>query len=299
LDPSGFGLSPDQVRQLALHHLTSDLSRAQALPEAWQCGTPTSGAVAQAVGARTLQHLAQALRDRLLGWVTPKPLYATTALIDRGGGGESPFIASFFKLGLPSKFEYETAADAQQTGIAGASHTLRAKVTDLLGAPVRNARVRWLAVTPPGDGATVQGFAPPGPVMTDASGIAQKSVQLAAASGYNVFHAYGRGIADDRASGCTEPPATPAACNGPRGTYDPFLPFHVPEFDASGVEALVELPLGTHLPFTVFGCAPGFGTATVDGTFTSTEWACARSYNFTASVSGGSAPATLYVMNNG
>ena len=60
----------------------------------------------------------------------------------------------------------------------------------------------------------------------------------------------------------------------------------------------VEIAEGTRLPFTVHGCSPGRGTATVNGSFANGEWQCANTFNFTASVSGGSTPATLYVMND-
>jgi hypothetical protein len=73
----------------------------------------------------------------------------------------------------------------------------------------------------------------------------------------NVFHAFGRGIADERPSGCTIAPNTPSSCNGPRAKYDPFLPLHVPEFDPVGTEVLVELPNGTRLPFKVRGQVSG------------------------------------------
>lgn len=304
LDPSGFGLAPEQLEQLALHHFSNDLTSIQALPEAWQCGTPTSGALASS-GPKGVLWLAQALRDRVLDWVTPRPLMAAATMIDRGGGGQTPAIFSFFKLALPAKFEYEFPTDASQSGTAGASHVLRARVTDLLGEAVKNARVRWLAVTPPSDGATVLGSAPIGPTYTDISGIAQNTVQLSSSPGSNVFYAYGRGIADNRTTGCTIPPSTSASCDGPRATFDPFLPLHIPEFDLSGTELPVDLPLGTRLRFAVSGtppgpppCTIGSGAAVVDGNFSSAEWACAKTYSFTANVSGGSTPAVLYVMND-
>jgi hypothetical protein len=51
--------------------------------------------------------------------------------------------------------------------------------------------------------------------------------------------------------------------------------------------------------FHAIACAPGYGTATVDGQFGADEWRCANTYDFTAKVSGGSGtPATLYVMND-
>lgn len=293
LDPSGFGIPVLQVRQLALHHITEDLARVTALPEAWQCAASTSGIVARDT-PNTLRRFASAV----LAWVTPRPLIAATMMIDRGGGGQTLELGSFFKLALPAKFEYEFAGDATQFGVAGSPHVLRAKVTDLLGEGVKNARVRWRAV-PPSNAETVLGTVPPGPTLTNAAGIAQNTAQLSSVAGFNVFHAFGRGIADDRTNGCTIPPSTPASCNGPRATFDPFLPLHVPEFDPSGTELPIDIAEGTRLAFTVLGCSAGSGTAIVDGNFSTAEWACATTYSFIAEVSGGATPATLYVMNDG
>ena len=250
LDASGFGLPHSQEEQLALHHFSNDLSKIEALPEAWQCGTPTAGSLA--VAPNGMARLTQALSARVRSWFTPRPLFAAATMIDRGGGGQTPNIFSFFKLGLPAKSEYASPSDASQKGQAGSSQVLRAKVTDLLGGPVMNARVRWRALVPPNDGATVIGVAPPGPTLTNASGIAQNTVTLASAAGVNVFHAFGRGIADSRASGCTLPPNTAASCNGPRSKFDPFLPLHIPEFDDIGPELPITIAEGTRLLFTVF-----------------------------------------------
>jgi len=46
-------------------------------------------------------------------------------------------------------------------------------------------------------------------------------------------------------------------------------------------------------------CSPGYGSATVDGTFGATEWGCAQRMPFTANVSGGNTPAEAYWMNDG
>lgn len=294
LDASSFGLPVSQSNQLALHHLSSDLSRVTALPEAYSCGSATSGTVASHAPSGFFE-VAQSVARKVMAWAAPKELYA--ARIDRGGGGESFDIASFFKLALPAKFEYVAASDASQSTLAGSSVTLKAKVTDLLGGTVKNARVRWSVFSSPVPGASVQSATP---VLTDASGIAQATVQLSTSSGFNVFHASGRGIAANGATDCAAPSSSTGSCNGPRGSFDPFMSFHMPEFDAigSGTEGPVNIAEGTRLPFTIFGCVPGFGTATVDGTFSTGEWACAKTYQFTANVSGGSTPATLYVMND-
>jgi hypothetical protein len=249
LDTSGFGLDHSQEERVELHHFSNDLSRIQALRAALQCTTPTSGVARAAPNG--LLHRARALGNALVRLVSPKPLFAV--VLDRGGGGEAPELASFFKLALPAKFEYVVPGDAQPSTIAGTRVLLRAKVTDLFGGPVKNARVRWKAIAPPGDGGTVLGHVPAGTTLTSVAGIATKYVETGNAPGINVFHAFGRGIADARESGCTVPPNTPGSCNGPRTTFDPFMPFHVPEFDPSGVEAPVELPTGTRLLFTATG----------------------------------------------
>lgn len=318
LDPSGFGLAPEQLEQLAMHHFTDDLSRAQALPEAWQCGTPTSGVIASAGASSRFLHLASVVGERLTSWVTPRPLMARAPMIDRGGGGATSTIESRFKLALPAKFV--RGSPSYQVRLAGSDVTLTAKVVDLFGNGVQSARVHWSFLPPPqsvgGDGCVLGGGAgsacAAGDVVayTNASGEAQATVRLSTVSGNNLYTAHGRGIADDRDSGCTvlvPTPGTDASCNGPRasapyGPFDPFMPFHDGDaFDgspATGPEYAVEITNGTRLPFTVFGCQPGFGTATVDGNFTDAEWACAKTYNFTANVSGGATPATLYVMND-
>lgn len=306
LDPSGFDLAdPAQQDQLALHHVSADLALVQALPEAWQCGTPTSGVISAAPSG--LIRLVRGVRDRVGEWLAPRPLMAAMLMIDRGGGGQTDLLGSFFKLGLPAAFRYERAADASQTGLAGSPHVLRARVTDLLGGPVKSARVRWTAVAPPTGGATVLGIVPAGstPVLSDDTGLAQATVQLSATQGFNVFRASGRGIA---AAECDTPSPTTGTCNGPRvasvgppviDLVDPFMPLHAPEFDPAGPETPIDIAEGTRLPFTVFGCTPGFGSAVVNGAFGPGEWACAHAQPFTANVSGGSTPATLFWMNDG
>ncbi|MGH7677130.1 MAG: hypothetical protein ACRENU_01610 [Gemmatimonadaceae bacterium] len=295
LDAESFGLTHNQEHQLSLHHFTNDLARVTALPEAYSCGAPTSGEVASRE-PNGLLRLASAASSKVAAWLSPRPLFAAAKRIDRGGGGSTTFVSSYFKLALPAKFEYEFAADASQTGLAGSNFVLRAKVTDLFGDAVANARVRWTVASSPAPGASVQSTTP---VLTDALGIAQAAVQLSTSSGFNVFHASGRGIASSGTDDCTAPTPSTGSCNGPRATLDPFLPIHMPEFDALGTELPIDIAEGTRLPFTVFGCTPGFGSATVDGNFSSSEWACATTHSFTANVSGGSTPATLYVMNDG
>ena len=290
LDASSFGLSHEQQQQLALHHLTSDLSLATALPEAFNCSEPTAGVVQP----RGLERLALLARSKLHALVSPKTLYA--APIDRGGGGMTSFVASFFKLALPAKFEYVNAGGGSLTTLAGSTVTLSARVTDLFGAPVRNARVRWSVQSSPNPAGSVTSSTP---VLTDAAGLAQATVQLSSTAGTTLVHASGRGIAANGAAECAAPSGSTSSCNGPRSTFDPFIPMHSPEFDPPAAELPIDIAEGTRLPFSIDTCPLGFGTATVDGSFSSAEWVCARSYSFTANVSGGSTAATLLVMNDG
>ena len=254
LDATPFGLSEDQEEQLALHHFSGN--SIQALPEAWQCASPTSG-VASAKPRGLLQY-ARALGDRLVRWAAPKPLFAS--MIDRGGGGADPLMGTVYKLGLPTKLEFVVAADSDQTGKAGDPIVLSVKATDLFGAPVAGARVHWAALPIGTEGATVQGTVPPGPTLTNSLGIAQITATLAPTKGFNVFTGGGRGLADARTSGCTLLPSTPSSCNGPRAMFDSFIPLHS-EFQPEtgqelGPEVPVALPIGTRLKFTVYGRGP-------------------------------------------
>lgn len=302
----GLGLADpsSQLEQLTLHHFDTDgdpagpVVQVEAWPHAHRCASSTSGGLAMEGSPEGLASLARAVGGRLLSWVRPRSLVA----LDVGGGGIGFSIKSFYKLGLPAKFEYETVGDRDQTGRAGDPYVLRAKVTDLLGGPVWNARVRWSVDSSPGGDAAVSAT----PVLTGSDGISEAEVVLSATEGDNVFHASGRGIADAREASpsgesCTLPGGAPgeAACNGPRESFDPFFPLN--EFQDGVADGSLEtLPEGTRLEFTVFGCAPGRGTPeAVDGHLAEGEWSCAKTTTFPVNLSGGSTQeATLFWMND-
>lgn len=287
---------PGSLHELKLHHFSTGgvpdgpVTSVEAWPEvAAACGEPTSGGLAMAEPEGLLGH-ALALADRALSLRLFRP--QRLVALDQGGGGEGFGVFSLYKLALPAKFEYENAGDEFQTALAGSDVPLRARVTDLAGRPVMNARVTWDAVSTLG-GESVG----PSPVLSSGDGIAATTATLSPSEGDNVFHASGKGIADDRELGCTLPggAAGTAACNGPRSSFDPFQPN---TFALNG--GVETIPDGTRLPFTVFGCLPGRGTpVAIDGVLSAGEWQCANSTTFPANLSGGSTvDATLYWMND-
>jgi len=231
-----------QSDQITLHHFSteegSSIQFVEALPEAHQCLGPQ----ASAPSGSPLLRFARALGNWLLTFVTPRPLVASAVAIDVGGGGLTDELGSFFKLALPGKFEYEDPADEFQATQRGSTTTVRAKVTDLLGNPIFKARVRWLLVSSPLPNPPAATLAPPLVVFTDANGVAEVTLTLDTDAGDNVVHATGRGIAD-------------RDNNGPRLTYDPFIPLN---FTIDGIvgerERIVE---NTRLQFTVCGRGSG------------------------------------------
>ncbi|MGH7569379.1 MAG: Ig-like domain-containing protein [Gemmatimonadales bacterium] len=289
--------SHTQTDQIALHHFsttggtpTNPIGFVEALPEANRCLSPQ----ASAPRGNLLRRFAQALGHRVLAFLTPRPLVASTVVVDFGAGGSTDGFFSFFKLALPGKFEYLIPADALQVAPAGSPKTIKARVTDLTGAGIRNARVHWKVVDSPSDAAAVT----PVTVLTDANGVAAVTLMLDPQSGDNVVDATGKGIADARESGCPVPGVgMNASCNGPRATFDPFIPLNR-AIDGMVGESSVRIAQNTRLPFTV--CSQGFGTATINGFIGAAEWFCAFSEQFTANLPGGSTtPATVFWMNDG
>jgi hypothetical protein len=290
-----------QKDQITLHHFDTGgdpdgpILGVEALPEAHYC-PPTSSSHARARGP--LGVLAR-VASGALSLFAPKPLYATTVALDVGGGGRTRVLGSLFKLALPGKFEFLNAADAVRVAGTGSVVTLQAKVTDLEGTPILGARVRWNVASSPGGGASLGA---PTTVYTDASGVAQVALTLSTQPGSNIVHATGNGIADDRGNVCGAGANEP--CNGPRqigeqfGPFDPFIPLNHHLDGVLGDDA-VAIATGTRLPFTVIGCAPGFGTPNaIDGVLAPGEWSCAQSVQFPVSLSGGSTTATLFWMND-
>jgi hypothetical protein len=237
----------EQQETITLHHfhtVGTAITKVEALPEANNCTTVTGDAGAQSGLTRLARHVVQSLSS----FLNPRELHAAAAL-DVGGGGFTFELGSLFKLALAGKFEYLDAADASRTAPPGSNVTLQAKVTDLSGNPIFGARVHWTVISAPGTGATLSAT----PSFTDANGVAQVVVALPQRTGTTVVHATGKGIADARATGCTIlNPAdviVAASCDGPRGSFDPFLPKKLnPDLEDGPA---VQLAGGTRLTFSI------------------------------------------------
>ena len=323
LDPDNdpvFGLSEKQQANIRIHHLSGAKGEGpvEVLRDAGPCLASGPG---PAPSASLPSNPVQRFASRILSWVSPRPLTASTALFGsgyRGNSGRS--ILSKFTLALPAKIDFVDVADASRVAAAGSSLPTQAKVTDLNGDPVAGATVRWNLVQPLDEEATVVGLISSSckagtpnqageiACITDGTGIVEVSWTLAIDPGINQLTAGGRGIADLRED-----------FNGPRGkeldkdgkvveyltgSFDPFQPIEDEESEDDLIEEddevseIVAEP--TRLLFTAIGCEPGFGTPTaIDGTIAQGEWDCAIEKTFPVNLSGGSTvDATLYYMND-
>lgn len=306
VDPSVFGLSPEQTANLRVHHLRDD-GGVDALRPALNCPVTTS--------SEPTSRLRQ-FASRMLSWIGPRPLEASYLATKGMGGNSLDGMRSIFKVALPAKIDFVNVSDATRTALVGSSLATQAIVTDIDGAPVAGATVRW-NVDPAGgvEGAEVAGSVTGSSAgcsvgsdddvvcTTDSTGVVDVSWLLAQDAGINKLTAGGRGIADPRED-----------FNGPRGedevvyplgAFDPFQPIGWAESTADTIDFAYEetwepLVAGTRILFTAIGCEPGYGTPTaIDGTMGPGEWDCANQVTFPVNLSGGSTvDATLYYMND-
>lgn len=194
-----------------------------------------------------------------------RPLLSPTALhaAHVGVGGLTSSF-SFFDWALPAKMTL-LRGDGQTT-LAGSAVAVPPAVLiqDRNGVAVQNASVRFVVTA--GNGSVGFTAAPCGSdtsagcVVTGADGVARVSSWVLGLPNPNLLTASGVGLS-----------GTP--------TETGFLSRGTVVFHATA-------------------CRPGFGTATVDGVMASGEWQCAQHADFTANLSGGATPATLYWMND-
>jgi hypothetical protein len=321
----------DQVNHRVLHHFSTDgnppengnppeITRIDAWPHAASCPEAEyAGFAAPEDTGSGIVRFARSVGERVLAWAAPRHLVARSsaaARLDVGLGGRGFELKSYWKAAVPGRFEYESPHF--QTRLAGSEVALQARVVDLLGNPLPGATVRWRVDSSPGGA----GISPAVFAVTGSNGIATATAALSDDEGLNVFHAWGKGIAN--APDAEDPEAAPLAncpalgsdggltgCNGPRddeyvyGPFDPFMPLFHPHMDDGpgnpAYDAALQLPVrlgkGT-LPFEVYGCVLGRGTPTLDGQLGDGEWDCGNSRTFPVNLSGGSGVATLYWMND-
>lgn len=279
-------LSEAQRRRITILNLTDKAKGVVvALPDAkGNCPAPTPAPSRIGVGPLDrLLRLAgaawQSVREHAIAWLGPNSLWASL-ICDVGCGGwgfESPVQAA-----LPAKMDYhaDNPGGALGTSFVSSPVTAKVQVTDAGNPPepVAGATVHF---TVTGGGGSVSAASD----TTGPDGVAEVTWTRGPDPGLNTLEASGRGIADPS---CATDATFPC---GPQGV---FAPDHL-----DSAAGRVTLGIG-RLTFTATGCVVGQGTgsADVDGTFGATEWQCAAQFPFTANVSGGSTPATLYVMND-
>ena len=238
----------EQAERIALHRLTPRGSL-EALPhETPQCASPvaTTGTLRGMFAALAHGDVKRAA-GQMVSMLSPRPLYAATRFIDLGGGGRS-FLSDAgdagvsrssttsarltlidaapsatineFQFALPSKFQVD--ATPAISGFPGSTSTVAVKVTDLGGAPVQGARVRFST----DDGKLLSDVV----VHTALPGIATVDWQLGDDAGVGALTATGRGIGGTNA-------------NGPRAGVDPFQPLDA-HWDGTGVARGAPIRLG-------------------------------------------------------
>ncbi len=260
LDRASSGLTPRQDSLLQLHRMDPDKPEqgVEALPNV---EFPIHCEDFQSIGSagkNPFVNFASAGWRRLVRVLSPVLAPRPLLATDKGLGGATGSFSEFV-WALPSRMRI-LAGDGQVAPVSTAVAIPPAViVTDRNGDAVQNASVSFQVTQ---GGGTVTPAAPV-KVVTGADGVARvTSWTLGATPGVNLLEAGGIGL-----------DSVP--------TESGFLPWGA-------------------VTFTAIGCVPGFGTgtATIDGSLGTSEWQCAHSYDFTANVSGGSTPATLYVMND-
>ncbi len=237
--PDVSGLSVQQQDFVALHAAHNDWTNpapfAEVLPEASiNCGSivqaPQQGL--KAVFASLWHGEWKTAGNGFLNLIGPRPLAARMRMrrVHLGGGGKTG-LQSDFQFALPAKMQI--SAGSGGSAPPGSIVTASVLVTDLFNQPVRNAIVHF-AVT--GGGGSVSSPA----ALSDAEG--RLSVQWTLGPGQgvsNTLGATGFGIAS-------------AEMDGPRPTFDPFMPTYLAWGDASDPTGSVLLRTGI-LTFTVLG----------------------------------------------
>jgi hypothetical protein len=225
------------------------------------------------------------LRWASRGWHAVNPFSAAPAYATHQGKGGDIISFSDFVWALPSQQEILEGDD--QTALVGTAVAVppAVLVTDQAGDPVAGARVTFTVTEDQNGGLVVADV----PTVTGSDGIARvTSWTLGNDIGINVLAASGFGIG---VKGDTWTQSDGRAGIGP---FTHAALTTVP----SGLEGFPLPVQEPSLEFTAFGCVQGVGSATPDGMMGAGEYDCAESEAFTANLSGGQWPATIYWMTS-
>jgi len=262
LRPTGLTHAQEDLMQIHKFEPTNPGAGVEALAEATATIDCTNFGTITTASLNPIVNLARGIEGKVMSWLSP-----TVAFAAHLGGGTGSKSLSDMVWSIPAQMA-KAAGDGQTVPVGTAVPVPpKVRVTDASGNGVQGATVFFS----PSSGSSITLPSSAVPCLSDPL----KSCVPTDANGYAQV-----------ASWIVGPPS---------GTYT---------LTASGV-GLGTSPTtsGTlttgSVTFTAIACAPGYGTATVDGIIGANEWQCAQPVNFTANLSGGSAPATLYYMNDG
>jgi hypothetical protein len=226
---------------VALHRqdITPDATLISALPHSTDfCPTPI-GAAPLPPARNWIEAGWRAVRHGVASLFGVRPLHAATAMLDVGGGGETPNFSDF-QFALPAKMAILTGAVQRVLPNSPVPIPPAVLVTDADDRPIGGARVHFRITSTNGGSITpTDGIAFSDPV----TGLATLTSWLVGDPGDHSVEASGFGIADPRN-------------NGPGEGFDPFAPAVFPG-DPDQDRAQPEVPLGIgHLTFSATALAP-------------------------------------------
>ena len=228
-------LTHAQQDLVSLHRqdITPEASLVSALPHSTDFCPKSIGAAPLPPARNWIEAGWRVVRHGVASLFGARPLHAATAMIDVGGGGETPTFSDF-QFALPAKMAILTGAVQRVLPNGAVPIPPAVLVTDAADRPVGGARVHFLITSTNGGSITpTDGIALSDPV----TGLATlTSWQVGNPGDYSV-EASGFGIADPQN-------------NGPAVGFDPFAPAVFPGQAALDM-AQPEVPLGTgHLTFS-------------------------------------------------
>ncbi len=226
---------------VALHRqdITPDATLISALPHSTDFCPRPIGAAPLPPARNWMEAGWRAVRHGVASLFGVRPLHAATAMLDVGGGGETP-VFSDFQFALPAKMTILTGAVQRVLANTAVPIPPAVLVTDANDRPVGGARVHFRITSTNGGSITpTDGIALSDPV----TGLATLTSWQVGDPGDHSVDASGFGIADPQN-------------NGPAEGFDPFAPAVFPGYPDQD-KAQPEVPLSTgHLTFSATALAP-------------------------------------------